>query len=475
MNRLASRIWESPTAMTWASQVARTGTLLFVLPLVLNRFTAEEVAVYYLFWGVISLSALADFGFRGTFTRLVAYSAGGATDIGVKRSVARNKGAAINWELLEKLGTVMNHVYWRTTVLVGLALAVVGTLAMWRPVMHLQNPTEAWIAWSVLCATTTLEYRGKMYRNYLEGLFFVALVKRVETFFRAGSMLSSLAVMTVAPGLLNLMLVNSFWVTANFFRDRFLARSVHEGRIRTFRPVPYEREFLMQVWSPAWRTGISSLMSKGFLGVTGILYAQIGAPVAVASYLLAIRLVSAVRDVCNSPFNSKIPLLGRLRASGDVAKFIREAQRGISLSNVTYLVGVLAIGLLSESLLRMIRSQTPFVPLDLWWLISIGFFGHRIGHFFINLYQTTNHVVSHMVDGIAGIIFAVVASILIRPLDLYAFPLGMIVAYGGFHSAVSIRYTSLSLPLGRREFATRFLLPPTAVLLVLLVMLVLAT
>jgi hypothetical protein len=393
----------------------------------------------------------------------------------VKRGVVRRKGAAINWELMEKLHTVMNHVYWRTTVLVGLALGVLGTIAMWRPVMHLDNPTEAWAAWSVLCATTTLEYRGLMYRSYLEGLYFVALVKRVETFFRAGSMLSSLAVMTFAPGLLNLMLVNSFWVAANFFRDRYLARSVHEGRLRTFRRVPYERDFLMQVWSPAWRTGIASLMSKGFLGVTGILYAQVGAPVAVASYLLAIRLVSAVRNVCNSPFNSRIPLLGGLRGSGDIAKFIREAQRGMRLSNVTFLVGVLAIGTLSAPLLQLVGSQTPFVPLDLWWLISIGFFGHRIGHFFIHIYQTTNHIISHVVDGIAGIIFALVASILIRPLDLHAFPLGMIVAYGGFHTAVAIRYTRLSLPLRASEFAMRFLVLPTAVLLVLLVMLVLAT
>jgi hypothetical protein len=458
-------LWNSPTLMTWASQFARVGSLLFVLPLVLNRFTAAEVAVWYLFAGVISLSAMADFGFRSTFIRLTSFAAGGATEIKGRVTATRRDHQQINWSLVERLHSTMYRVYSWTTVLVVLALVLLGTLALWRPIAHLTDQSDAWLAWGVICLTTALEFPGKIYKNYLEGLSFVALVKRVETLFRVAAILSTIAVMTVAPGLLNLVVVNRLWVVANFFRDRYLARAVHDGRMRTFRKLEVDRAFLGQVWAPAWRSGISTVMSKGLLGLSGVLYAQIGSPVTVASYLLALRLITAIRDVCNAPFYSKIPSLGRLRAEGDGPRLVKVAQRGMQLANLTFFAGTVAVGLLATPLLAIIGSKTHFVPLSLWWLIAIGFLGHRVSAFFMHLYLTTNHVISHIVDGAAGIVFGVTAVLLLPAHGVYAFPIGMILAYTGVHTVVSVRYAYRSLPLTPEEFTRRFLIIPSCLLI----------
>jgi hypothetical protein len=464
---IMQRAWNSSTLMTWASQFARVGTLLFVLPLILNRFTAAEVAVWYLFAGVISLGAMADFGFRSTFVRLIAYAAGGATEIGVMSGVAARGAASTNWELVEKLNSAMLRVYGTTTAVVVFALIVGGSISLYRPISQVSQPGDAWVAWGVICATSAVEFRGKLYKNYLEGMFQIALVRRVETFFRAAAILSTLAVMSLAPSLLNLVLLSRFWVLANVLRDRYLARAVFDGRYRTFQRVPYDSRFIGQVWSPAWRSGLSTLMARGFLAMTGILYAQIGTPGAVASYLLALKLMTAVRDVCNAPFYSKIPLMGRLRAEGNLVSLVAVASRGMRLANVTFLLGVVGIGLASQPLLQAIGSSTAFVPLTLWWLISLGFFGHRLSSFFMDLYLTTNHVISHIVDGISGAVFGIAALVLFRPLQVYAFPIAMIVAFAGLHVSISATYAMRSIGLRWTTFARQFLVFPTAMIVLL--------
>ena len=75
------KCWDSPTLNTWLSYSTKTLSLFIVLPLLLNRFSPSQVALWYLFSTVISLQGLADMGFKFTFIRIIAYGVGGAKDI----------------------------------------------------------------------------------------------------------------------------------------------------------------------------------------------------------------------------------------------------------------------------------------------------------------------------------------------------------------------------------------------------------
>ena len=57
MIKIAKRLWDSPTFTTWASLGTQSVSLVIVLPLVLTKLSAEEIALYYLFATAIGLAA----------------------------------------------------------------------------------------------------------------------------------------------------------------------------------------------------------------------------------------------------------------------------------------------------------------------------------------------------------------------------------------------------------------------------------
>jgi len=458
--------------MTWASQITRVGSLLFVLPLVLRKFSDAEVAAWYLFMGMITLSALADFGFRGTFIRLFAFGAGGATDIEVLSGNVRAEKSDPNWDLIERLASTMRRIYAVTSVTILVVLATVGTAAMWRPLDAVPDRRAAWIAWGLICVTATAEFQGRVYKNFLDGLNHVAMARRVETLTKLGAILTSFAVMLLAPTLLNLVIANRAWAFLNVFRDRFLARRVNDARFASFRALPFERAFFSKVWRPAWRSGVAGLLSTGLANVTGVVYAQFAGTSALAAYLFAVKLISEIRNLTYAPLYSKLPLLGRLRAQGDVVELVRVSRRGINTSYAVFLLGVLVVGFGAEWGLHLIESRTTFVPTPLWWLLAIGYFGNRVGAMHMQLYQTTNDVVAHIWDSAAGVVLALIMITLVGSIGVYAFPIAIIAAYLALHAPVSLVYSYRASNLGPREFVMAFVAPPLVVLATLAALLV---
>jgi len=447
--------------------LTRTGSLVLVLPLVLRRFADTEVAAWYLFMGMIGLSAFADFGFRGTFVRLIAFGAGGATDIDVQRGTERTAAAPANWELIERLVSMMRRIYAVTSSSIAVLLATVGTAAMLRPLSQVEHAMEAWCAWALICATAAVEFQGRVYKNYLEGMNHVAMARRVETLTKLGAILSSFLVMLIVPSLLNLVVANRAWAFLNVLRDRFLARHVEEGRWMAMRRFPFDRPFFDKVWRPAWRSGVAGLLSNGLSSLTGVFYAQFGSSASLASYLFGLKLMSEIRNVTYAPLYSKLPLLGRLRAQSDVRSVVRVARRGINTSYAVFVLGVVSVGILGAPILTLIGSRTAFVAPTLWWLLAIAFFANRVGAMKLQVYQTTNHVVTHLVDGASGVVLAIAMAALVGPLDVYAFPIAMIAAYLGVHAWVSSIHLYRSVGLSRARYLGDFVLPPAVVLVVL--------
>ncbi|MCF8275168.1 MAG: hypothetical protein K9J17_00420 [Flavobacteriales bacterium] len=462
MKNLFKRAWESPTITTWFSYFAKSGSLLFVLPLVLTQFQTEEVAVWYLFASIISMGGLADFGFSSTFIRLIAMALGGARDVLVikKHANPQSNTGAENWELVSKLFSTMKVIYIAVASTAFICLAIFGTLALKRPISQVNDQQFAWLAWGILIAATTVDFYGKIYSNYLEGLFKIALVRRVETVFKVLNILSNIGVLLYSPSLLNLVAVNSFWIVTNTVRNRMLAVRVYDGKLSKFANHPFELSFFKKVWKPAWRGGISGLMSNGLTNLTGVLYAQMASSEMLASYLLALRIITEVKRVSNAPFYSKIPFLVRTRAKGQIDKLITDAQKGMLLSYLVFVLFVILLAFLGRPLLTILNSNVEFADPLLWFLLSIAFLAHRYGAMHMQLYLTTNHVISHIADGISGFIFIVSSSLLLNWVGVYAFPLGMLTGYLGFYSWMAAKYSLESMNIGFWEFEKKALAPP---------------
>lgn len=451
------KFWNSPTLMTWLSYSTKALSLFIVLPQVLKEFVPEDIVLWYLFFTIISLQSIADFGFRQTFSRLISYAFKGAKEIGVLKK--DNADSEIkqddqpNLSLLNNIVSTMKFIYFRLTIVAFILMGVLGSYSMVTPINNTSDSNSSWLCWFIVLFVSCISFYGKIYMNFLEGLNKIALVRRVETLTSIGSIITSIVVLYFAPSLLNLVIANQVWVLIVTIRDWYLCSTIDDNFYKKVsEKLPFDKELFKQIWQPAWRSGISGLMSVGLTNITGLIYAQIGTTFEVASYLLALRIINVIKEVSMAPFYSKIPLMAMLRVKNDISGLINVIKRGMFLSHLVYVVAFISVGLLSGTLLKLINSQVEFVSQPLWILLGLAFFAHRFGAMHMQVYMSTNHIISHIVDGISGVICIISTIFLSNYIGVYAIPVGMLIAYLGFFSWYAAKYSYNSLQVKFWEF-----------------------
>lgn len=469
---MLKKVWESPTLMTWMSYSTKALTLFGVLPLVLKQFSSGDVILWYLFSTIILLQSIADFGFRQTFSRIISYAFSGAQDIGVFVNNEGITGASEpNKPLLNSIVSTMKRIYVWLTIISFILMATLGSWSMIKPISNTTNVSQAWWSWVIVLLVSCVSFYGKIYMNFLEGLYKIALVRRIETFTSIGSILTSIIVLYIAPSLLNLVIVNQFWVVVVILRDWYLCHTIDNSFYKQVsKKEPFNKSIFQKIWRPAWRSGISGFMSIGLTNLTGLVYAQVGNTEGVASYLLALRIISQIREVSMAPFYSKLPLMAMLRVKNDISGLVKIIRRGMFLSHIVFVLGFVAVGLLSGFLIRIIHSHVQFVSQPMWILLGFAFFIQRYGAMHIQVYLSTNHIISHIADGIAGILYIVSSIIFSHYVGVYAIPLGMIVGYLGFYAwyAAMYSYRSIRVKFWNFEMKTTFI-PAICMLLYIIV------
>ena len=465
IKKLFNRAWNSPTITTWTSYSAQALSLLGLIPLILKKFSAEDIVLWYLFSTIIALQSIADFGFRQTFTRIISFAYGGAKDIetfipGTRKAISDNDTSP-NKTLLAGIVSTMKFIYARLTFILFVLMGIFGTWAMIKPVDKSPHIIQSWICWIIVLLVSCVNFYGKIYLNFLEGLYKIAVVRRVETIRSLAAILSSIAVLLLAPSLLNLIIVNQFWALTVIIRDWTLCKRVNDGLyLSVSKKLPFDKQIFLKVWKPAWRSGISGFMSIGLTNLTGVVYAQIGNSAAVASYLLVIRIINQVRDISMAPFYSKIPLMARLRVQGDLPGLVKLVKRGMFLSHMVFITGFVFVGLFSGYLFSLINSKISFIDQGMWLLLGIAFFIHRYGAMHMQVYLSTNHIISHIADGVSGILYIIVALILTHYIGVFAIPIAMLAGYLGFYAWYAAIHSYKSMNIGLYAFEKGVLFLP---------------
>ena len=451
--------------MTWGSFLTRSLSLVIVLPLILTRLSTEEIALWYLFMTIISFQMLVDVGFSPTFSRVIAYAMGGAKVDDLKSPKDQNNGQA-NWETLELICSEMRVFYSRLGILWPLLLVIFGTLALIKPISHVQNTLSVWTAWGVIVIVSTVTLRGNIYSAYLQGINKVALLQRWQAITSLGAIVTSFLVLILGGGILGLVIAHQGWQLLNILRNRWLSRAVEDGHFKNFSKRKQNKKVFDAVWPSAWRSGMGVFMSYGLIQASGIMYAQVGSAAGVASYLLALRLIGTVSSFSQAPFYSKLPTLARLFSESRKKELIRVAKRGMALSHWTYIAGFISLGLIGEPLLKLIGSNADFPSQMLWILLGLGFFVERYGAMHIQLYSTTNHIIWHIANGVTGMIYLIVSIVFFQFIGVYAFPVGILAGYLGFYAWYSAIHSYKAFDLKFISFEKSTSFGPLAAILI---------
>jgi len=101
--------------------------------------------------------------------------------------------------------------------------------------------------------------------------------------------------------------------------------------------------------------------------------------------------------------------------------------------------------------------------------MGLAFFVERYGAMHLQLYSTTNHIIWHIANGIAGSIYILISLLLFKLVDVYAFPLGLISGYLGFYSWYSAIYSYRAFKLNFINFERHTVLAPLCIMICYLI------
>jgi hypothetical protein len=184
---------------------------------------------------------------------------------------------------------------------------------------------------------------------------------------------------------------------------------------------------LREVLPRAWRGGVGVLLHLGVMHALTASVGRLEPPATAASYLLAYNLVRAVDQLAQAPFYTKVPMLSRMRAQG--APGLRAAA-GLSMRATFWLLaaGLVGTALFAPSVLHWIGSRTAFVEPCVFAALAGSIFLERYGATHLNVFMTTNRVVIHVANGIAGLLTIALAYLLYRHMGLIGIPLASLLA-----------------------------------------------
>ena len=256
----------------------------------------------------------------------------------------------------------------------------------------------------------------------------IAVLRRSEALLALLGIFSSVVILLSGGSVLALT-ISAQVVAAGTY---LVVRQVATQRDRTGALHHREQSLSATVWAAAWpsawRSGVTVLMSYGLLVGSGTLYAQFGRPEVVAAYLLALRFATTISDFSRAPFYTKIPRLARLQAQGNTPAQVRLAESSMRLSYIAYVIPIITLGLFGQRLLTFLGSAVQFPPPELWTLLCLALFFERVAAMHIQLYSTTNHIVTHIATLLNGICTIIMTAWFFGSFQILAFPLALLVS-----------------------------------------------
>lgn len=426
--RLPHTIWRSPTFTTWGSFGVRSLGLLVVTSLILTRFDTVEIAAFYLFAAILTLSMIVAQRVSLTFIRLFAFAMAGAQDLRPIREASRTArgSGSPDWDMMRKVFATSGTVYLATSLITVLVCLIAGLYGITNLVAGDPRPQRIWTAFAVVMAGAFIDVNLKRYDAALRGMNHVALGNRWQIVAGAVRVTAMSVTLLAGGGLVEVVTVMQLAQIAAGLCNRALARRVEVGRLARGGSFVADGAVMQAAWSPTWRGLIAEMSFTGVGQLSGVLFTHFAEPAVVATYLLSLRVITVVAQASQAPFSSHQPRFSRLRFSGEQERLNRLFQGRILISLALFAAGSLAIGFLARPALELLGSTTAFMPLRVWLAMGLFHLHDRFNILNLAVCATANHIVYHWHQLAAGILSVISILVLLEPLGLW----GVVLATG---------------------------------------------
>jgi hypothetical protein len=419
--------------MTWGNLSAKSSNLVILLPIVLSTFSTNDIVVWYLYFTIVSLQLLIDFGFLPTFTRLFSYAYSGLS-IKEIQNVKNNKEAnsEINWESLEYLFIATKKIYLKLALISFLVAITFGSWMVYEPLSKSSNISEAWMGWFFVITVASFNLYANSLVSLLTGMDKVAIVQRWQMLSSLSAVISSAIVIFFTKSLFYGIVLYFIWYIVNFIINLFLVKKYYKKSQIIIKTEILNTLIKNTIWPTAWKSGLGIGMSMGLIQFSGMVVAKFESSIVSSSYMIGLQIIRAISSFSQAPYYSRLPYFARLYTQNKIEELILVTKNRMQKSFLVFIAMSLFIGLFGNDLLEIIGSNTIFPNEKMWILIGFAFLLERYGAMYLQLYTLTNHIIWHIANGITGVAMVFMVLVLHDSLGIYSYPLAMCIAYGIF-------------------------------------------
>ena len=351
------------------TQFLRYGVNILILPLILNKFSTDVLAIWYVFIAIQQFANLLDFGISPSFSKSFSFVYAGASELKEDGCTIEQSGT-ISYPLLNKLLYTTKFLYRRLSVVIFFLLATFGSLYLFLTIEGVTiNTLLVWLLFSV--STGFMSY-SNYYLTVIIGKGNITL----NNIIILASRITYLVVLFVSIyfdcGLLSLVLANFSQILIQYLisKKQYLTHS-ERSKLTTAEFVA-NNELLRIIWTNAKKLGLTSV-GVFLFSQLGIFIANIYFPLSdVAQIGLTLQLYGIIVIVARVGLSTYVPKFSSLWVRNDLTSIKRIFLLCQCYGYLVLFVAVFVLLRFGNDLFRLIGSQTSLPSTSL--IIAYGFF-----------------------------------------------------------------------------------------------------
>jgi O-antigen/teichoic acid export membrane protein len=390
------KLLKNPTAMTWASYIVQFGAAIFLLPLVLINFDAAKVAIWFMFYLILGMSVLADFGFGPTIVRAVSYFFSGADTL--PRNLAdfkhsKAEGCAPNSTSIKVLINNLNLLYLFLALLAGIGSFFIGVFLIDKTIATIDDNQFIWVAFYIVVVRSVLVIFQVKWSSILLGLDKVALVKKIETIVNLIK-LSFMAFLIISGyGLFELMLVELLSTAILLISFKILVLNWFKSKGTYYKnSYSFNKTILSILWPSTWRLGAIQFGGYTINNSASFVVSQINSPELIAGFLLTQRVLMFTRQVCQAPLYANLPKVFQFMAQKNYDSLKFFCSRAIRISLLMLFCSLTLLFFLGNEVLPYFNIERKLVDSSVLLIMCISLMLEMHHAIHSQIYMGSNHV-----------------------------------------------------------------------------------
>ncbi|MEN1968868.1 O-unit flippase-like protein [Lentibacillus sp. N15] len=414
------------------------GSNFLILPFMIHFLDGDSLGLWYVYLSIGGIVTLFDFGFNPTIARNVAYCWSGAEQLS-KTNVKFVNNQEPNIGLLKKVLSTCEKIYFIISLIALILLLTIGTFYILYISQHLSGNNYI-IAWIIYSVAVFLNLYYGYYATFLRGVGAISKVNKARIISRAIQIILSIVLLYFGLGLIAV----SFAYLANGILIRMISKVYfykHENigeRLKNNKTIVSLRdlkETFSLVWHNAWRDGLVSLSAFLSNQASILICSMYLSLMETGIYSISMQLITAVATISGALYTAFQPSLQSAYINKDIVKQKRLMSTAMTVYQLIFGIGVVALIVVGLPLLELIKSDVKFnIPI----LLAIALYIFLLKHhsYYASFISNTNnvpYVKSFTASSFIGIILAIIL-VQLTDLGVWALIVAQIIVQGVYNN-----------------------------------------